>query len=55
MKKFSVAEIEALELNETAFGPNDPTSVDEAKHAVTDANGNVLGYKEQYGEHKSSN
>ncbi len=50
MKKFEVAELVALEVENTAFGPNDPNSVDAEKFAVTDANGNVLGYKEQYGE-----
>lgn len=55
MKKFVVAEIEALELNKTAFGPLNPEKVDEGKYAVVDENGNILGWEELYGEKETSN
>lgn len=54
MKTWTEAEIRELEINETAFGPNDPNSVDAEKFAVTDDNGNILGYKEQYGQSKAN-
>lgn len=50
MKKFVEADIVTLEVSATAFGPHDPNSVDESKYAVTDDNGNVVGWEECYGE-----
>ena len=55
MKKFENAELVAMDLTATAFGPNDPNSVDAEKYAVLDDQGNVLGYKEQYGEASGNN
>lgn len=50
MKKFEIPAIDELDVSSTAFGPNDPNSMDTEKTAVTDSNGNVLGWKEQFGE-----
>ena len=50
MKKFVNAEISEVMISETAFGPVNPDKVDADKYAVTDENGNVLGYEELYGE-----
>lgn len=49
MKKFVNAEISEIELSATAMGPTEPDVVDEAKYAIVDDEGNVLGYKETYG------
>ncbi|MBR5994194.1 MAG: hypothetical protein IK018_10345 [Lachnospiraceae bacterium] len=53
MKKFEVAELVVLDLADTAFGPSDPTFVDDLKHAVTDNDGNILGWEEEYGQPRS--
>ena len=53
MKKFESAEIVELNVNETAFGPYNNEVPDSEKTTVTDANGNVLGYKQQFGEKES--
>ena len=50
MKKFEVAELVVLNLTDTAFGPSDPNFVDDVKHAVTDNDGNVIGWEEEYGQ-----
>ncbi len=55
MKKFEVAELVALEVESTAFGPQNPNQVDEAKYAVTDEKGNILGWEELYGTKDASN
>lgn len=56
MKKFVNAEVVELNVNETAFGPQNPEKVDEAKYEVKDNNGNIIGWEELYGEtQKSSN
>ena len=49
MKKFVTAEISEIELSATAMGPTEPDVVDDAKYAIVDDEGNVLGYKETYG------
>ena len=54
MKKFVNAEVVELNVNETAFGPQEPTKVDEAKYAVIDENGNILGWEELYGDKNNS-
>lgn len=50
MKKFVNAEVVELNVNETAFGPQNPDKVDQEKYAVKDANGNIDGWEELYGE-----
>ena len=55
MKKFEVADIVVLNLAETAFGPEDPNHVDDVKHPVTNAAGEVIGYEEEYGQAHTSN
>ena len=54
MKKFKVAELVVLNLQDTAFGPDDETFVDVEKHTVTDNDGNILGFEEEYGQKPSS-
>ena len=53
MKKFEVAELVVLNLADTAFGPEDPTFVDDLKHAVTNNDGEIIGWEEEYGQKKS--
>lgn len=50
MKKFENAELVAVELTATAFGPCSPDNPDEVKDAVLDDNGNVIGYRQRFGE-----
>lgn len=54
MKKFVNAEVVELNVAKTAFGPLNPSKVDEVKYSVTDENGNILGWEELYGETKQS-
>ena len=50
MKVWMNPEVCELKLNATAFGPQNPDQMDEAKYAVTDEKGNILGWKQGYGE-----
>ena len=53
MKTWNEAEVVELNLDKTAFGPNNPDSMDESKYAVTDEYGNIIGWEEQFGEKMS--
>ena len=50
MKTWNGAEVVELKLDKTAFGPNNPDSMDAEKYAVTDEKGNIIGWEEQFGE-----
>lgn len=50
MKKFENAELVAMDLTATAFGPCSPDNPDEVKDAVLDDNGNVIGYRQRFGQ-----
>lgn len=49
MKTWKEAEIKELEINETAFGPCDPTVNDSEKTQFVDSDGNI-GYVQEQGE-----
>lgn len=51
MKKFEVAELEALELESTAFGPTNPNKADSEKYESIDPiTGELKGWEKTYGE-----
>lgn len=50
MKKFVNAELNEMNIAETAFGPENPNQPDSDKTAVRDDDGNLLGWKQQFGE-----
>lgn len=51
MKKiWESAVIEELDVKETQFGPISPETPDGDKTAVFDDNGNLQGWKQQFGE-----
>ncbi len=54
MKKFENAELVAMDLAVTAFGPCSPDNPDEVKDAVLDDNGNVIGYRQRFGQTSGS-
>lgn len=54
MKKFENAELVAMDLTATAFGPSSPENPDEAKDAVLDDNGNIIGYRQRFGQSSDS-
>jgi len=49
MKKFINAELEEIKIAETAMGPEDPNEPDDVKYAVTDKDGNILGWRATFG------
>ena len=54
MKKFVEASIEEIELNETAYGPDNDKEPDSEKVAIFDANGKLIGWRRTFGENHSS-
>ena len=54
MKKFVNAELKELEINETAMGPQNPEEPDDYKYAVTDNDGNILGWRATFGNNGTS-
>ena len=53
MKKFINAELEEIKIAETAMGPEDPDEPDDVKYAVTDNEGNILGWRATFGHEKT--
>ncbi|MBR5994195.1 MAG: hypothetical protein IK018_10350 [Lachnospiraceae bacterium] len=49
MKKFINAELEEIKIAETAMGPQNPEEPDDVKYAVTDEEGNILGWRATFG------
>ena len=54
MKKFVNAEIKELEISETAMGPQNPDEPDDAKYAVKDENGYIIGWRATFGNNGTS-
>lgn len=55
MKTWNNAEIEVLDVKNTAYGTMNPEVPDGEKVAVVDSDGNLLGYKQGWGEEAQSN
>jgi hypothetical protein len=49
MKNWVNPEFKVLNLAQTAFGPTNPNNVDFVKYAVFDDDGQIKGWKEEYG------
>ena len=53
MKEWKEAGMAELDVKKTAFGPYSPEIPDSEKTAVTDDEGNILGYERGWGESAS--
>ena len=53
-KTWIIPDVDVLDVKETAFGVMNPNNTDSEKTAVTDDQGNILGWKQEFGEAAAS-
>lgn len=49
-REWTNANVEELEVRDTQFGPYNENNPDSDKTAVKDANGEILGWEQEFGE-----
>ena len=53
-KTWIIPDVDVMDVKETAFGVMNPNNPDSEKTAVTDDQGNILGWKQEFGEAAAS-